>query len=148
VRCNTSCFFASLYKNNAFCSIPTLSCEMASIAYNKGTLNTSVSSHCFPFSRSLPCSLSLPLPLLESCLTCLPQIFGAQLIYLSLPLPLPRLSGTLPVSAMPTPDPNSIHNVFERKHTDTPHAFSSASPRPHPHVLLRTPSSSLSRLNY
>jgi hypothetical protein len=46
-----------LYKNNIFCPIPTLSCVLAFIANNKGTLNPPASQSAF-FKISLSLSLS------------------------------------------------------------------------------------------
>jgi hypothetical protein len=102
-RCNMPLFFAFLYKNS-------------SIANNKGTLNSPAFHSLFPFQRSLPCSLSLlSCSLPRRVASLLTQIFDAQLSCLLSPLPLPRLSGTLPVSATPMPDPNSInHPLFSK----------------------------------
>jgi hypothetical protein len=58
-RCNMPLFFTLLYKNSAFLPIPSLSCVLASIANNKGTINPPAFQSLFPFLRSLPCSLSL-----------------------------------------------------------------------------------------
>jgi hypothetical protein len=82
-----------LYKNNTFRPIQTLSCVLAFIANNKGTLNTPVCSLLSPRSRPLSLSLLLALALARS-LSLSPQIFVAQFSCLSSPLPTY------------TPDPN------------------------------------------